>query len=401
MSNIIVAMLSVVMFYDALVMLLLPSSVQFILGTDGSAARFIVEFMGLAVAGWMMVHGGLRPLKNKWMAVFILLVVVSHFHSPNINFESYFLPKDMAIYNYKPMFELLVFFLMFLGVSNLSLSSDDVKRINKSFCWMAVIYSGYIILQRLGIDQWYTVVGEQVHLTRHAEAGGFISQPVFAGAFLALCFPFAIKNKKHWMTALIFVGAFLTGNRSCIFAMVVCALLMNRYWMRVGKLMVIAYCLMLVAALAVFWNWEQMTVYFNESGRLPNWKNLLLDFIHPNFPGLHDHHYIITGHGIGAFPVIFPFYHHSDFFQAHNEFLEILYGTGLAGITITFLMIKDFFKQVSVEPVRIGLFAIGICALTNPVLHIPQLAFITTFLLGMLYNPGVAYVLETRTPRIS
>lgn len=376
----------VVFFYDAMVMLLLPSGVNFILGSDGSTARYAVDIVALVISGYVLTTSGFKKLSNKWVVILLLIITASHFHSPNIHFESTFFPKDMAIYNYKPMFEVLVFFLMFLGVSSIDISKYSFQKIFKSLCWIAVIYSVYILLQRMGIDQFYKVTSEQAvsQMSRNPEAGGFISQPVFAAAFLSLCVPFIIKDGSYWMLALAGGAILSTGNRSACIASVICGLMSYQYFIRIGKIILISYVSFLALALIVHCVFPLFNMHFSDTGRLEVWKNLFYDFVHPAFPGITTH-YILTGHGIGSFCVLFPFYHHSGFYQAHNEFFEIFYGMGLAGVIVTVLIVKDMMK-FALNPVLLGILAMSICAMTNPVWHVPQLAFISVFLLGLLYN---------------
>lgn len=395
MTNYLYIALWIVLFYDVIVMLLLPSSVQFILGTDGSGARYIVDFLAIIISGYVLTTIGFKKLENKWILVFLLLMVISHFHSPNINFESTFVPKDMAIYNYKPMFEILVFFLMFLGITSIEFPKESINKIFKSLCWIAVIYSIYILFQIIGLDQFYKITDNQTmdHLSRNPEAGGFISQPVFAGAFLALCLPFVIKNGSYWMIAIVALGILATGNRSSCIASIICTVMMNPYWMRIGKIMLIGYLSFLAGALILHCFLPSLNLHFTDTGRLEVWRGLFYDFIHPAFPGVNTH-YILTGHGLGSFSVLFPFFHHSGFYQAHNELFEIIYTLGIGGLVVTILMVKDILKQSVFKPIALSILAISICAMTNAVWHISQLAFMTVFLIGMAYNKtvGESYV---------
>ncbi len=398
MINYIYLSLWFVCFYDAIIMLLLPSSVQFILGTDGSAARYIVDIMAIIISGHVLLTSGFKKIDNKWIVVFVLLMITSHFHSPNINFESTFVPKDMAIYNYKPMFEILVFLLMFLGITSIDFTKEVINKIFKSICWIAIIYSIYILFQKIGLDQIYRISNDQAisQMSRNPECGGFISQPVFAAAFLSLCIPFLIKNGSYWMIGIASLAIIATGNRSAFIASVICALMMSSYWLRVGKILLISYFTFLLISLFIHCAWPNINLHFEGTERLEVWRSLFYDFINPSFPGVHTH-YILTGHGIGSFSVLFPFFHHSGYYQAHNELFEVIYTLGLAGLIITILMIKDLLKQVTLKTISLGILAISICAATNAVWHIPQLAFITVFLIGLAYNKsiGVNYV-ETR-----
>lgn len=387
MNNYLHIALWIVLFYDAIVMLLLPSSVNLLAGTDGSAARFAVDMVAIILAGYVLTIKGFNKLENKWSAVFLALMVASHFHSPNIQFDSGFLPKDIAIYNYKPMLEIIIFFLMFMAVSSIELTQFGFNKIAKSLCWIAVIYSAYIVFQRLGIDQLYAITGDQEisQMSRNPEAGGFISQPVFAAAFLATCMPFLVKNKSYWMIGLVMAAIIITGNRSACIAAFIVTLMMSKFWIRAGKLLLIAYVSFLIGSLLICSFLPNIHIDFHDTGRLGVWKGLFCDFIHPAFPGVNKH-YILTGHGIGSFSVLFPFFHKSGFYQAHNEFFEVIYTTGILGMITFILMAKDIFKRITNKPVVMGILAISICALTNPVWHVPQLAFLTVFLIGLGYN---------------
>lgn len=378
----------IVCFYDAIVMLLLPSSVNFILGTDGSAARYVVDFMALAIAGYVLCVNGFNKLENKWIAIFILTMVVSHFHSPNINFQSVFIPKDMALYNYKPMFETLIFLFLFIGIMSIKFTQNSINKIFKSLCWIAVIYSIYIIFQKFGMDQFYKVSGEVRNMSRNPEIGGFISQPVFAAAFLAMCLPFLFRNGSYWMIAAVILGILCTGNRSAVIASIISSIMFFPRLLKTGLILFLAYASFLVGSLIVYSAWPNFTMHFSDTGRLEVWKNLFFDFINPTFPGINAH-YILTGHGIGSFPVIFPFYHHSSFYQAHNEFFAVIWGMGLVGSIVFYFMIKDLIKQVAPQVIFCSLMAISVCAMTNAVWHIPQIAFITVFLIGLAYNQSL------------
>lgn len=394
MTNYLHIALWVVFFYDAIIMLLLPSSVQFILGTDGSAARYVVDFMAILIAVSVLLTSGFKRLENKWIGAFLLAMIVSHFHSPNIKVDSTFIPSDFAIYNYKPMFEIVVFFLMFLGVSSIDFNRMLINKIFKSFCWVGVIYGSYILLQRCGLDQFYKITSNQTfdHLSRNPEAGGFISQPVFAAAFLAICLPFLIRNGSLWMCLVVGAGILATGNRSAFVAGIICSLMMFPKFKKASICILIAYISILALTLIIHCIKPELNLHYQDNGRLEVWKGLFMDFVKPAFPGINTH-YILTGHGIGSFPVLFPFYHHSGFYQAHNELFEIIYGMGISFI-LFILMVKDLLKRLVFDPIFMGILAITICAMTNAVWHIPQLGFVTVLLIGMAYNKtiGVNYV---------
>src|SRR5208282_3838010 len=139
-----------VCFFDLFIVLLIPSTETMIFTTDGSAARYAVDFSALFIGLWALYFEGWRSCQSRWLLALMLFLVVSHFHAVNIHFEGAFIPNDLAIYDYKPMLECLIFFMMFMGIYSMKLQEDTVVKIKSSLSWVAIIYGLFAILQRLG-----------------------------------------------------------------------------------------------------------------------------------------------------------------------------------------------------------------------------------------------------------
>lgn len=340
-----------------------------------------------------LVTNGFRVIPSKAIALFILAMIISAVHSPNITAESTFMPHDSGIFNYKPMFEVLAFFLMFMGVYSLNF---DAKKMLVSLSWIAGIYGAYIALQHIGIDQLYVINlpgdGEINHLSRNPESGGFINQPVFACALLAMLLPFAIRVKCWWRICFTVLGILCTANRGGLLGAILATIFIFRSkWAMVATWSVVG------AVIAVIIGTFIAPVLVNHipaTGRLMVWHDVINSFVHNPFPGIHKG-YILTGLGIGSFSVIFPFYNHSGFMQAHLEVLEAIWCMGIVGAVAIFMFGKDIMAIKSDIYVGAGLVAIFICSMFNPVWHIPQLQFLSVLLLA-LYFKGVNYELETR-----
>lgn len=384
-----------VCFYDAIILLLLPSTTTILFPPDGSTVRYIVNFLAVGVGMLALVKHGFRCIPSKAIALFVLAMIISAVHSPNISMESTFIPHDSGIFNYKPMFECLVFFIMFMGIY--SLKTDD-NKIFSSLAWIAALYGAYIIFQRLGIDQLYVINlpgdGEINHLSRNPEAGGFINQPVFAASMLAMLLPFTIKDRDWWKIGFCVLGILCTGNRSALLGAILGTIFIFRSkwatilsWSVLGSVVAIIIGTFIAPAL--------IEHIISTTGRATVWHNVITNFVHNPFPGINKG-YILTGFGIGAFPVIFPFYNHSGFYQVHLEYLEVIFGMGIIGAITMLLITRDIIKVRGDKYIGSGLLAIAICALFNPVWHIPQLQFISVLLLA-LYFKGVNYDLENRT----
>lgn len=393
MINYLPIALWLVCFFDALILLCLPTAEKIIFSTDGSAARYVVDLMCLAIGLIVLFTNGWQKLPSKLIGILLGFMLISHFHAPNITFDSLFMPKDHAIFDYKPMFEAILFFILFMGVYSMDISIRIRSLIRKSLVLIPTIYAGVAILQRFGLDQLYQLAGDVNHMSRNPEVGGFISQPVFCAALIAICIPFVIRYGYWWQVVLCVAGILATGNRSALIVVIICALYGSRNinW---GKLVIGLYISYLVLGILLQF-YPIIHHDFLSEERFVIWKEILQDFHHSSFPGISTSQ-ILTGTGIGSFSVIFPFFHHNGYYQAHNEFLEAFRCLGIVGLG---LLIAFVYRLPRLNKcLYTCLIASIVLALTNAIWHIPQLAFMTVFILGLSYNKtmGVNHVETSR-----
>lgn len=377
-------MLYAVLFYDALIVLLLPSSVTFIGGTDGSMARFSCYLTAMAIIFCSLNQYGFKRLPVISLGALLCWIVFSSFHCPNIQFDSLFSPKDPGIFNFKPMLECVLFFLLFMAAYSMPMAMSLRQKVFKTLSISGAIISVYIILQRFGMDQLYRITDQMTadHLSRNPAVGGFISQPVFAAAVLIMLLPFMAK-RSIWLTILGLIAVCFTGNRSALAAIAI----LTVYFLLDRK--VLAYALFglymaILAAMVAIYAWHGHDSIAS-SGRLQAWTLMIKDFIHPAFPGL-DTSFVVTGQGIGAFSTFFPFYNQSVFYQAHNEYLELWRGCGFIGLALFIHTQFRILCQTKNRTVFASLLGICIFAATNAVWHIPVLQFLTAFLAGFGLN---------------
>lgn len=384
-----------VCFYDAIILLLLPSTVDIFFPPDGSTVRYVVNILAVGVGMLALMSHGFRCIPSRAIALFILAMIISAVHSPNISMESTFMPHDAGIFNYKPMFEVLVFFLMFMGIYSLNF---DARKMVVSLSWIGAIYGTYIVFQHIGLDQLYQINlpgdGEINHLSRNPESGGFINQPVFAGALLAMLLPFAIKTKNYWSIAFSVLGILCTANRSALLGAIIGVIFIFRSkWASVLAWIVVGAVIAIIMGSFVVPSLVEHTI--STTGRSTVWHDAIKSFFNNPFPGIHKG-YILTGLGLGSFSVIFPFYNHSGFMQAHLEMLEVIWCMGIAGAVAMYFFGRDIIAIKGDKYIGAGLLAIFICSMFNPVWHIPQLQFLSVLLLA-LYFKGESYDLENRT----
>lgn len=380
-----------VCFYDAIILLLIPSSATFLLAEDGHAGLMVSILTALAIGLWSLYTHGFQRLPNMWIGWLIFFMAFSSFHGPNVVFDSTFLPKDPGIFNYKPMFVAIIYLLMFLGIINCPLTTDNKHKIYQSIAWVGMLYAGYILSQHLGMDQIYkSVTTTPDQLSRNPQDGGFISQPVYAGAILSLCLPFVLRYTPPGIF-LVIAAILATTNRSALVAMAIGSVYMLTASKRYVSIAIVSYIGLIALVMAIYILHPSFHLPICGSGRLAIWKQIIKDIIHPTFPGV-DKAYSLTGLGFGSFSIFFPFYHHTPWTQAHNEYLEILYSLSFVGLFLFIKCICDVFVVAKDKCVLASLIMIAVFACTNPVWHIPQLQFLTVFLTGLAYNKEPIYV---------
>lgn len=375
-----------VMFYDALIMLALPSTSTYIAGSDGGVSRLICYCAAAFLIVYVLYKFGFKQLPIVWMGALLVFVIFSSLHTPNINFASTFMPRDSGIFNFKPMFECILMFGLFMSIYSYPLSMVDSERIYKTLGYIGVFISIYIFCQKLGMDQAYRLTDEISldHMSRNPTIGGFISQPVYASAVVVILLPFMLRL-NGWFAFLGTTAVICTGNRSGIIAMLIIGLYFITDSKMVAQRIFVAYMVILALVVAVYWVHPKMFGHIQSSGRLEAWKLIIQDFINPKFPGI-DKSYVLTGQGIGAFSTFFPFYNNSSFDQAHNEYLELWRGTSFIGLFLFFRTQFAIFHQIRNRLIFSSLLGISILACTNPVWHIATLAFLTAFLCGLGLN---------------
>jgi O-antigen ligase len=138
----------------------------------------------------------------------------------------------------------------------------------------------------------------------------------------------------------------------------------------------------------------------NDSGRLAAWQAIAKDMIRPGT----EVKYPITGIGTGSFGYTFHIKHSQHktnklFFQAHNDYLELFWNTGLAGLALFLCAMFYVWKQnFSIKAVlsstanqyRMALLSsflcISLCAGGTFVFQIGTTIFYTILIVGLLTN---------------
>ena len=277
-------------------------------------------------------QGKLKAFKNKPLLFLIGFLLLSIYFSPKPEITL----QGMDVSNFwvwKPMFYISVFFLMLVTVSSLELNKGDGKLILNMMVWSGFIMALYCIVQSLNIDQFF-VLNSKLEATYHVPKntiGGTLGHPTIVSPFIAMIIPIAFYLKKRVKALFMLTAVCLTCSQIAIGAMLAS---LAFYIATMGRRRLISGCIALILASLIlgvgYFKSPRIKTFVSDSGRFGVWEQIITDIKSPiNKEG---NRYGLTGFGPGSFRYIFPLKHNSAMHQAHNDFLELVYNTGIIGL---------------------------------------------------------------------
>ena len=354
---------------------------------DSRVSKQILSLVFALSIGLLAVfQGTIKPFKNKFLLLIPLYLLFNLIFSPHVdmlinNIES------GDFYFWKPFAIVLCFALMIIAVSSMEIDFDYVLKI---MVVCAAVMSFYMILQKLGLDQfWSQKTGVYFDQVRGKAIGGNLGQPTIAASFILMMYPLAIYLNKHWSMILILIGILITGSAMAIIALVSMMLL---FLFRINKLFIIPVLLllMIVGIVIIKSPALQDRITARMDGRWKVWNDIYSD-IH-NGQIQDGSKFCITGVGFGRFPFIFPMKHNSQFLQAHNDIYEFIYDCGLLGgfllLAGLFIMLKINFSACNPREFMIFLSFLGlfVASLGSFPFQLGAHEFYSAVLVGFLNN---------------
>lgn len=362
--------------------------------------------MALAVAlalalGLLAVYEGkLKAFRNKWVLFFLGYMLLNFYFAPKPEVRMF----DMNVsifWVWRPMFVIMCFALMLFTISSLEFTQEDRKRMLNIMVWSGFIISLYMFVQRLGFDQWFMHIGGNLkeELTP-GNVGATLGNPVVASSLLILIIPVALYLRKFGKAFAMALAVCITESQMAIGSMflgiiAIYALKNERRFIFVISLLIIA-----VGIIAALWLKypQEARKHISDKDRFRMWTEVVKDLKDPIVENSVAR-YPLTGYGMGSFAMIFPLKHKSEygrFSQAHNDYVELLFNTGIIGIVLFLSAIGKLFKDNFVEcradrekRYLLGSFiCIAICATGLFVFQLGAHAYFTVVILGLLNNKG-------------
>ncbi|MBU2072707.1 MAG: O-antigen ligase family protein, partial [Gammaproteobacteria bacterium] len=208
--------------------------------------------------------------------------------------------------------------------------------------------------------------------------------PTILGSFVALCLPLVIYAKNKFAAFLSIITLVITFSATSLFSVISAGMFYLFFTKR--RLSILIGVLMLLCLIPLH-NLDIFNRLLNPTGRFEVWKVSW---------GMLQHK-TMTGLGLGTWeqlmglnPMVEKILHNLSWKEAHNEYWQILFSTGLIGLGLIIGFIckvaADFLKNINKETLALGgcfVIALVLCLTLFP-MRVGPTSFYIVVLTGLL-----------------
>lgn len=366
-----------------------------VLGQDTREPKIILALIGAALVSLSVFYfGQFKPVKNKWLSIFLVYIPLCILLSPKPSIRL----SGIEVQNFwiwKASLFLFIFSLFIISIYSIDFKFKDINFFFKITVWCGLIMTFYVVLQYFNLDQFYVLRDYTVTSPPpSANLGRALGHPTIVSPFIAMIIPIALYLKKYLHALLMAIVVLFTQSHVAIGAMTLSLLFIVMCKDRI--LFVTIGILISLLIITTIFLYSNKTIGMPDSGRFEQWKLLLQDIKNPVIKGSKSS-YPYTGFGPGSFYYVFPMRHPmkiENFLQAHNEYLELMYDTGLVGLFILLAGIGNLIKDQFVTKINryrkyllSSFICIAICAGGTFVWHLGPHIIYTCLIVGLLMKP--------------
>ncbi|MDD5355084.1 MAG: O-antigen ligase family protein [Candidatus Omnitrophica bacterium] len=279
-------------------------------------------------------YGLYKPLKNYWINILIVFFVISYFLAPKPDLKL-FSDQVGMFWFWKSFLFILIYYLGFNAIQSIYFTKQDKNYLFNIISYVGLVMALYCLLQGLRIEQFYSISG----LNNTVIIKGTLGSLGIVASFLAMIVPIVLYMRKFLFAIVMVIAIILTHSLVAIIALIVSLLF---YLSTFGKKQFITACLLFLAMavpILVFTYKDVKNHKFNADGyRFSVWKETVKET--KNMP--------FTGLGLGTFNYTYYLKHHipgEDYRQAHNDYIELMYNSGIIGLSLFLLSIYWLYKQ--------------------------------------------------------
>jgi O-antigen ligase len=330
-----------------------------------------------------------KPFRNKWLLFFCAYLLISTWQAPYPNIILFNNPIA-HFWVWGSMFSAFIYLGMYKTISESKISFKNKDLIFDIIMYSILTMAVYCIGQRFGLMQWFTSVGGNNSPNPNL-VGGTLGSPAYVSPYLVAGLPFGLYRKKYLYTILISIAIILTDSQVAMIAGVITLATLACFKLPKLKYYIISLILLagIVLTTGKVLQYKPIDELVNDSTRFQTWT-VILDSI--NKPYGSEKAYPWTGRGPGAFKWTNMQSNGNNFREAHNEYIEVLYDTGIIGAFLFIMSLFYFFKNIKLTPRNHYLVSafIGLCVCAGGIFvwHLGMTVFLTVVLIGLIDNEG-------------
>ena len=305
-----------------------------IAGADTRLPKAIVALGFATVLSLVALYKGhFKPFQNKWALIFIGYLFINVLLCPkpeivffNMNIGSFWVWESLV--------RILIYFSVMVAIASVDFTRLDINKMFNCIVWTGVLISLYCFLQALGIDQFFsrTNFTDSVNATQ-GHVGGTLGHPVVVSSYLAMITPLAIYLKKYWKAGILITAILLTQSQVALGALIISLAFLFASKTRLRAIIVGGIGLLISVGIITSYPISQKTRdMVEDNGKFLQWGRITKDVLYEPTKKDGMKGVPLTGYGIGSFYNVYHLKYNTSFYQAHNEYLEILWNCGIAGL---------------------------------------------------------------------
>ena len=169
---------------------------------------FLALLFTLAIVLSAFFSGEIKAIKNKWILIFLFYLPFSVYHSPPV--LSMLGQNNLGGgWQFEPFLKIVIYVLLIIAVASIDFTKKELKKGFAVVSVMAVLMALYVIVQKLNIDQFFSVKGYNlIGSAQNPEIIGTLGNNTLVSAFMVMCLPFILYLRK-WIKFGIVVAAIL------------------------------------------------------------------------------------------------------------------------------------------------------------------------------------------------
>ena len=284
--------------------------------------------------GLLVFHyGNIKGIRNKWLLILMAYLPLALLIAPKPDIKLFGMNVG-AFWAWQPMYYIWIFFCMAGLIATYKFYRFEIDIIIGTLYWCGFLTAIYVVMQYFHIDQFFY----QTSGGADGRMAGFIGNPTLTSPYIAMMIPFAWYLKKYWQSAVMMGAVIAADSQMAIGAMV--ASLIVYISLKGWRSMVLGVVLTGLFVFCIHMGCQRGIV--NDSDRFAKWPLITSDIVKPIVEG--GPTYPLTGIGLGSFKYTHHIKHKNNFFQAHNEYLEVAYNLGIVGLVLFILSIVSIIK---------------------------------------------------------